>query len=151
MNAKRYEYKIGETFLDYEFYSLGPKGTIKKAVRFTPIFFLNSTYYNLSFGDYNEKDETIDDLTVTNNMDTERILSTVAYAVIDFMNHYPDAVIYARGSTSVRTRRYQMGISKYLNKIDPSFEIFGLIEDEGFKLFKQNQRYEAFVLRKKKE
>ena len=72
---------------------------------------------------------------ISNNQDAERVLATVASTVIDFTDHYPDVIIYAEGSTDSRTRRYQMGINKYWSEIDPIFEVFGLMENQGFQPF----------------
>jgi hypothetical protein len=38
MDLEHYTYFSNNNFLDYEFYSDGPKGKIKKIVRFTRIF-----------------------------------------------------------------------------------------------------------------
>jgi hypothetical protein len=77
------------------------------------------------------------------------VLATVAATVIDFCNHYPNALICAEGSTFSRTRRYQMGINKYWQEIEPNFDVFGLIENEGFIPFKPGKNYLAFVVRRK--
>jgi len=61
MNLQGYVYKTNEGFLDYDFYSEGPKGRIKKVVRFTPRNAGGVTYFNLAFGDWNESRKRIDD------------------------------------------------------------------------------------------
>jgi hypothetical protein len=149
MNLKQYNIEVTEDFLEYNFYSNGPKGAIKKVVRFTQVKVSHYTYYNLGFGDWNEQENRIDDFIISNNQDAERVLATVAATVIDFSNHYPEVLIYAEGSTLSRTRRYQMGINKYLNEIKPVFEVFGLIENEGFMPFESGKNYFAFVVRRK--
>ena len=149
MQLPRYTYKTNKAFLDYEFYSEGPKGAIKKVVRFTLVSSPAFSYYNLGFGDWNEKENTIDDFVVSNNRDAERVLATVAGIVIDFTDHYPAAVIYAEGSTPVRTRRYQMGINKYWHEIAPVFDVYALIEGEGFRSFERGRNYMAFVIKRK--
>jgi hypothetical protein len=106
MQLPRYTYKTNATFLDYEFDSAGPKGAIKKVVRFTLVSFPAFSYYNLGFGDWNEKENTIDDFVVSNNRDAERVLATVAGVIIDFTNHYPEAVIYAEGSRLILSLKY---------------------------------------------
>jgi len=105
---------------------------------------------DLGFGDWNDKEKTIDDFVVSNNQDAERVLATVASTVMDFAEHYPNAVIYIEGSTPTRTRRYQMGISKYWNEINANFEVYGLIELQGFQRFVTGMNYQAFVVQKKK-
>ena len=51
MQLPRYLYRTNNNFLDYEFNSIGPKGSIKKVVRFTQI---GVNIYNLGFGDLEE-------------------------------------------------------------------------------------------------
>jgi len=149
MNLERYNYQTSESFQDYEFYSEGPRGAIEKVVRFTSVIVWNYSYYNLGFGDWNEDEKRIDDFMISNNQDAERVLATVASTVIDFTDHYPDVIIYAEGSTDSRTRRYQMGINKYWSEIDPIFEVFGLMENQGFQPFERGINYKAFVVKRK--
>jgi len=149
MNLERYNYQTNDSYLDYEFYSEGPNGKIKKVVRFTLIKVPGGIVYNLGFGDWNEKKNRIDDFIISNNKDAERVLATVASTILDFTNHYPDAVIYAEGSTAARTRRYQMGINKYWHEIDPLFEVYGLIEEKGFYPFMRGRNYSSFVVKRK--
>jgi hypothetical protein len=74
MNLPRYGYSVDESFLEYEFFSDGPKGPIKKVVRFTVHRSKKHTaFYNLAFGDWNETEQRVDDFIVTDNDDTERV------------------------------------------------------------------------------
>jgi hypothetical protein len=151
MNLNSYSYKISEGFLDYEFYSHGPKGAIKKVVRFTLVQLSSYKYYNLGFGDWDEKEGRIDDFVISNNKDAERVLATVASTVIDFTDHYPNEIIFAQGSSPSRTRRYQMGINKYWKDIEAIFEVYGLLESEGFIPFKPGTNYRAFAVKRKNQ
>jgi len=72
-------------------------------------------YYNLCFGDWNEKTQSIDDSSVTNNGDIEKVLATVASIVLNFTIFFPEAVVHAEGRSLARTRRYQMAINKMWN------------------------------------
>jgi hypothetical protein len=149
MNLERYDYKNSKSFLNYEFYSEGPKGVIKKVIRFMPATVGSYSYYNLAFGDWNESENTIADFIVSNNHDAEKVLATIASAVLDFTDRYPNVMIYAEGSTASRTRLYQMALNKYWNEIDTVIEIYGLIEGEGFQLFERGRNYGAFVVKRK--
>ena len=151
MDLGHYEYHVGEEFLDYEFYSDGPKGAILKVVRFTLVRSTDFEYFNLGFGDWNKEKSRIDDFVISNNRDAERVLSTVASTVLDFTDHYPDAIVYAEGSTRSRTRRYQMGINKYWDEIRLLFDLYGLIENEGFQPFERQRNYKAFLIKRKNE
>lgn len=52
MNLDAYQYKTNDSYLDFEFYSEGPKGRIKKVVRYSPRNAGGITYFNLGFGDW---------------------------------------------------------------------------------------------------
>src|SRR6476659_8472506 len=116
MNLERYIYFTNPDFKDYEFYSEGPKGKIKKVVRFSRIS-EDPVVYNLGFGDEDE-DGSVNDNAISNNGDRDKVLATVANTIIDFTNHHGNHYIYAAGSTESRTRLYQMGISQLWDKIN---------------------------------
>ncbi|QEC75942.1 DUF6934 family protein [Mucilaginibacter ginsenosidivorax] len=148
MNLDRYNYQISNDHQDYIFYSEGPKGKIKKIVRFSKIQDLESTVYNLGFGDADDETGVVDDSVVTNNKDSSMVLATVANTVIDFTNYYGNQYIYATGSTPARTRLYQIGIAGLWEKISIDFEVYGLKEDSWHE-FKKNVNYDAFLVRRK--
>lgn len=148
MNLDRYEYLTNETFLDFEFCSEGPKGKIKKIVRYSPQNANGITYFNLAFGDWDEEKKQINDKVITNNQDTEKILATIASTVLDFTNHFPDVPVYAKGSTPARTRLYQMGILANFDQIEQMLNVYGFFEN-NWSLFKKNINYEAFLALRK--
>lgn len=148
MNLETYPCIINEQFLNYEFYSEGPKGKIKKLVRFSQITDSDPIIYNLSFGDVLDADGHIDDYVISANNDTKRVLATVAKTVRDFISRYNDCYVFATGSTPSRTRLYQMGISWMLNEIVTEFSVFGL-KNEIWCDFKKNINYSAFLVKKK--
>ena len=76
------------------------------------------------------------------------MLSTVANTVIDFTNHYGDHDIYAKGSTPLRTRLYQIGISVLLEEISIYFYVYGL-KDDNWHDFQKDVNYEAFLIKRK--
>jgi|RhiMetdeSRZDD1v2_1073273.scaffolds.fasta_scaffold08498_9 uncharacterized protein DUF6934 len=149
MNLDHYAYLMSEDFLSYHFCSEGPNGKIRKVILFTLVTMPSKSYYNLSFGDLDEEGK-INDFVTSNNHDAEKVLATVARAVIVFTNNYPDAVVFAEGSTASRTRRYQMGINKFWNEIEPVFKVFGFVKSEGFKPFRSGMNYMAFAVKRKK-
>jgi hypothetical protein len=110
-DLERYPYINSNDFQDYEFYSDGPKGWIKKIVMFTKIPNSEPPIYNLGFGDQDPNSEKTDDVVVNNNEDRDIVLATVANTIVEFCNHYGNHYIYAKGSTTARTRLYQMGIA----------------------------------------
>jgi hypothetical protein len=157
MNAPKYEVFAIDTYT-IQFSSEGPNGTYKLRVIFSLIAKeVDHEVYNLGFGVYDDENETINDLVEINNGDSELILSTVAYAAIQFLFEHPNARIYAEGSTAIRTRRYQMGIAKYIGEIDEEFEVkgmalstdeFGNPEMEWLDIY-PGKNYQAFLLFKK--
>ena len=141
----RYTYSTNKSFLDYEFESTGPRGTIKKIARFSSI---GTNLYNFGFGDLDELTGEISDTTVSNNGDSEKVLVTVANIIYDFTDVYLGAAVFIQGTTTARTRRYQMGINKFWSQINPVFEVFGL-KNEKWEPFQQGENYDAFLGRRK--
>jgi hypothetical protein len=146
MNLPHYSYLTSD-FQTYEFYSEGPKGQIKKVITFSCIQD-DPPVYNLALVDVDPITGLTSDLTVSDNGDREIILATVAYAVKDFSAHYGSHFIYARGSTPVRTRLYQMSIAGLFEEISRDFDVFGIIEDISYP-FQQNVNYDAFLVKRK--
>lgn len=147
MKLDRYEFKSGDTFSTYEFLSEGPKGKIEKVIQFTLINQAN-LFFNLAFGDKNLETGEIDDMIITDNGDSEKVLATVVSAVYAFCDKFPKAWIYATGSSAARTRLYKMGINKYFDIVEDDFEIFGLTENE-WERFIKGKNYQAFAVQRK--
>ncbi len=141
MNLDRYKYRANNDYLDYEFDSVGPKGAIRKAVRF---FEIEEGIYNLGFGDLNQDKNDISDFSVTNNADSGKVLATIALIAFDFTAVYKDAIIYIEGTTQARTRLYQISISGHWKEISSIFEVQGLV-NEQWRPFQKNINYDAFI------
>ena len=107
-------------------------------------------YYNLGFGDYDEKEQIVNDLSVSNNEDRDKILATVAMTTLEFTDHFPGTSIVAEGSTPARTRLYQMGIAQHYRDISELFDIQGLVEERGWVDFTPGQNYLAFLITRKR-
>jgi hypothetical protein len=147
MKHLKYQYRSEELFLFYEFISEGPKGHIKKVVEYTETATKN--VYNLGFGDFDEKTNSINDTAITNNGDSLKVLATVASTVYAFTEKYPNAWIFATGSTAVRTRLYRMGITNNLAEIALDFVVLGYNSEGVWENFVIGEDYEAFLLTKK--
>ena len=146
MKLDKYQLKAGQELLSYEFISEGPKGLIRKRIQFTLVN--RNQVFNLAFGDKDSITGDIDDLTISNNGDSEKVLATVVGAVYAFCDRHPGAWIYASGSTRARTRLYKIGINKYYDEIKKDFDIFGQIE-EGWEPYTKGRNYIAFLAQKK--
>lgn len=147
MKNEKYQLESDRKLLLFEFTSVGPKGKIKKVVQYIETNLKD--YYNLGFGDLIEETGEIEDTVITNNADSQQVLSTVASTIYTFTKRYPDAWIYAKGSNSVRTRLYRIGITNNLIEIKKDFDVFGL-KDNQWEEFSKNMEYEAFLITRKK-
>lgn len=147
MNKPKYLYKSEDLLLYFEFISEGPNGSIKKIIEYTETSTKN--VFNLGFGDFDEETKDINDLSITNNGDSLKVLATVASTVYAFTHKYPQSWIVATGSTAVRTRLYRMGITNNLAEISEDFKIYGYSENGIWVEFVAGEDYEAFLLTKK--
>ena len=147
MNKPKYLYKSEDLLLYFEFISEGPNGSIKKIIEYTETSTKN--VFNLGFGDFDEETKVINDLSITNNGDSLKVLAIVASTVYAFTHKYPQAWIVATGSTAVRTRLYRMGITNNLAEISEDFKIYGYSEKGIWVEFVAGEDYEAFLLTKK--
>ena len=69
LTLDRYPLQTSATLLNYEFFSEGPKGKIKKVVRYDLRNVHGRSYFNLGFGDWNDQTKKIDDASVSDNGD----------------------------------------------------------------------------------
>jgi len=145
MNLPKYPVVASNDYRMYLFYSDGPRGIVAKGVIYSQI---GMNLYNLAFGDWQLEREKLDDFSRSNNGDRDKVLATVAFTAIDFTDKYPSAQIFAEGSTSARTRLYQMAISNNLLEINPNFNILGS-RNGSWEPFALNANYEAFLIRRK--
>ena len=130
----------------YEFVSQGVKGNVAKLVVYTPTD-LSGTF-NLGFGDKTCTDD-FDDVAVTNNGDVLKVMATVAATLYSFTDRFPDAKVFAKGSTESRTRLYRMAISNNLDLINIDFQVYGL-KDYVWEKFTIGIDYEGFLVKRKK-
>ncbi len=147
MGNERYELDISSDMMAFEFTSVRPKGKIPKLVIYSKTGIKG--LYNLGFGDKDINTGKIDDLVITDNKDSVKVLATVASTIYAFMTKYPNAAVAATGSTKARTRLYQMGISNNLEEICKDFNVFGRI-DRFWYPFEKNITFNAFLVISKK-
>lgn len=145
MNLPKYQLSAEKSLMVFEFVSIGKNGRIPKLIKFSETHI--EGVFNLGFGDKNENTGEIDDLIVSNNGDSEKVLATVVSAVYAFTDLNTDAWVYATGSTDSRTRLYQIGINKYYEEIIQDFEIYGLFKDKWIE-FNKETKFEAFLVRR---
>lgn len=148
MNLDHYQFRLRSDYHEYEFFSLGTNGRIRKIVRLSLIKSRNIPFYNLAFGDWKNGTNHLDDTTVSNNGDKTKVLSTVATIVLDFTDRHPDAIIHAEGSTPARNRLYQMGISQLWNEVKMLFQVYGVKSDGSLESFRKNENYHSFYAKR---
>ena len=146
MKIEKYHLKSDKTFTYFEFISVGSNGAIRKMIEFQTTSSPN--LFNLAFGDKNPNTGEIDDLAISNNGDTQKVLGTVVAALYTFFDRNPEAIVYATGSTPARTRLYRMGITKFYDEIQSDFYLYGRIGDE-LHIFKTGIEYEGFIAQRK--
>lgn len=146
MKIEKYNLKSDSVLTRFEFISEGTKGTIRKLIAFQET--TDPGLFNLAFGGKGPESEGIDDLSVSNNGDTEKVLATVISALYAFCEKYPDAYVYASGSTKARTRLYRRGITKYYKQVVADFYLYGQIGND-FMEFEIGVDYEGFLAQRK--
>ena len=147
MNLERYEFRYDGNFTTFKFFSEGKNGRVIKVVKFQQ-FNPANIFYNLLLGDKDDETGYIDDLAITNNGDTKKVLATVAAIVDTFTEKHPEAWIHATGSTKARTRLYRMLINKYFDIALERFTITGKYQDQWEK-YEKNKNYQAFAVQRK--
>lgn len=160
MNNERYEdVKSSPDKSKYNFVSLGRHGAIEKFIEFNRVHPDLPDLYNLGFGHPIDNGMAINDNVRANNGDMMKILSTVAFTVIDFIRNHPDSVVYIRGSDSVRTRVYQIAINKHYDEIIRDYDLYGHVfipateikkEQDYNEPFQKNKNYYGFFAIKNK-
>lgn len=148
MKIEKYHLKSDNTLSYFEFVSVGVKGPVRKMIEFQA----TSTpgLYNLAFGDKNADTGELDDLAISNNGDTEKVLATVVSALYSFFEKNPEAMVYATASTPARTRLYRMGICKFYDEMQSDFYLYGQTGEKLY-AFEIGKEYEGFVAQRKFE
>ena len=148
MNLPRYSIDFNEEDPNtFEFISKGKNGEIQKLVVYQEIA---EGVFNLAFGDKIEETGTLDDKNVSDNGDTEKVLATVVLTIFMFTDKYPDAYIFATGSTPARTRLYRRSIFKFLEEAKENFNLYGVLDNQQTEVFIPNKDYKGFVIQRKK-
>ena len=146
MMLPRYELKSDESLTIFEFVSVGKKGAIPKIVQYAETNLKD--FYNLGFGDKDLHTGEVDDTVISDNGDSQKILATVAATAYAFTDKYPEAWIYATGSTKARTRLYRIGLTNNLAEIIEDFELYGQREGK-WQEFVKGVEYEAFLVKRR--
>lgn len=148
MNYESYEIaRIADDLSRLDFLSTGKSGKFLKRIVFTATEYDN--LFNLAFGDITE-DGMLDDKSVSDNGDRNRVLATIAIAVDNYTKRYPGRMIYFTGSTKGRTRLYRMAVGLHLEELSLTYEIDAQVDSqEQLVKFQKNMEINAFVIKRK--
>lgn len=146
MQVDKYTLKSESSLTTFEFISEGSNGAIRKLIQFQETN--EPGLFNLAFGDKNNDTGDIDDLAISNNGDTDKILATVIAALYAFFDKHPEAFVYATGSTKARTRLYRMGITRFYDEMVEDFYLFGQFGDTFYE-FEAGKEYKGFLAQRK--
>lgn len=137
--------KITDDLSIFDFFSIGKNGRIPKRIEFMPTEIPDIV--NLAFGDINEDGE-IDDYSISDNGDRNKILATVAFAADVYLNKYPEKWIYFKGSTDERTRLYRMAIGLNFEELAMKFDFYAEQAD-GIIPFRKNIEVKGILVKKR--
>lgn len=142
MNLDTYPVLSSDDLLIHHFISNGPKGPINKRIEFQEF---KPYHFNLAFGDWNDKKRCLDDFVRSNNKDMVKVLATVARVVDAFIQARPDSKIRVEGSTTARSRLYQMQFVQHLQVINEKYVITGS-RGRQEELFDPRKKYTSFSI-----
>ena len=145
MNYEVYPVRHDSSFTQFRFQSKGRHGIVEKAINFSPI---TGLIYNLALLDFDPITQDYSDKTVTDNGDMPEILATVMAVMMEFLDQYPERMIYFTGSSDTRTRLYQIAITKVLNVNESKVTVLGYLHEEWV-AFEPNKAFESFLIAKK--
>ena len=111
----------------------------------------NDLLYSLVFGNVGKDGEIDVYSTNTSNENMDIILGTVIITIEVFFVHHPDKIVTFTGSTPARTRLYRAVISKFIDKKDFSYDVYGVSIDKGIEVFQKHELYMGYFIKKKDE
>jgi len=141
MTQPSYQFISSTEALRFEFVSIGPH-IIKKVIIYQKLPRPNA--YNLVLADIDRNNQ-LDDFSVSDNGDRDKILATVIQTLFVFFEQNPHASVSFVGSTPARTRLYQAAIARELDIATQRLDIYGLANDEP-EPFERNKPYTGFVI-----
>jgi hypothetical protein len=135
----------------FVFESVNPKTGLRifKIVTFSQIKKGEELYFNLGFGDFDEKTGKVNDRIVSDNGDMRKVLATAVSTLDTFFNEQPDVKVHVTGSDRVRNKYYQKLVKDYLAEIQDKYTIQGF-KDNKIEDFQSKSEYEFLLVSLKK-
>lgn len=145
-----YELKESHTpkKVKFRFTSVGSKGTIEKIIEFKRF---KQNRWNLGFGDVKRKDWTDD--VISDNGDLRKVLQTVANAVHDFFDMFPNDEVVIIPLERQRKLLYNRIFKLRWHEIDLHFIVKAIVleqENPKFEAYNPIKIYDYFILKLKK-
>ena len=94
------------------FYSEVPKGRIRKIIEYVE---LDTGLFGLSFGDWKPGSVGLDDKARSDNDNSDKILMTVAYTILEFLGLFPILV------KSLRVEKFRLTLQSRISVMTPWF------------------------------
>ena len=139
-----------QTSPDYHVFEFESDGRqrLRKRVQFDLIY-SDEHIYNLSLCTV-LPDGNLDCTSDTKNGDMDSVLETTAHIGILYINQFPERKVFLRGSDAKRSRKYQMGINRYLMELSKNYFIEGvaIVNDviTSREEIQTGKNYQAFIL-----
>lgn len=151
MSIKGYSIERAGNDPVFVFESINPRTNIRilKIVTYTPVTKGGESYFNLGFGDFNEKTGRPDDKIISDNGDMRRVLATVVSTLDIFFTEFPEAIVHITGSDGIRNNYYQKLVRDYSDKILTRYAVQGFKNDR-IEDFKPKTDYGFLLVRLKK-
>lgn len=102
----------------------------------------------MAFGDV-QGDGSIDDSSISNNKDMEKILATIAKIINLFFDKHPKSSVFFTGSTKARTRLYRMAIGNNWAELSKIYRVDVVLQDGSIAPFAKGTACEAFIIENK--
>jgi len=147
VNLERYPLTAKGHFELFVFESVGVKGRISKVIQFLPMELEGA--YNLGFGDLNLETGEVDDMVISDNGDTPKVLATIVHSLYLFTDRHPKAKIIVSGNTPSRNRLYRIALSKYFDVAKGSFHLYGDLGGIYWEQYKPDTEYVRFLIIRK--
>jgi hypothetical protein len=129
----------------FYFISKGNQGEILKVIGFQAV---RGKIWNLYFGDITENG--FSDAVVSNNDDIYKVMNTVAAALYQFLEEYPERVIRIVPVDDKRKRLYNTIFQRRILEIEPNFYVFAK-KGNKFEPYSPHKTYKIFELRLKQK
>ena len=124
----------------FYFISKGNQGDILKVIGFQAV---RGKIWNLYFGDITENG--FSDAVVSNNADIYKVMNTVALALYQFLETYPERIIRITPVDDKRKRLYNTIFQRRIDEIEPNLHVSGK-KGNRFEPYSPHKTYKIFQL-----